>query len=149
MSTSQGPLEPVPPARVEGPQLPSARPRSGGAGPVSGGRAATLLGLAGAGDLFVTSLGGRNGRFGRLLGSGQSPERALRAIGSTVEGIGNTTAALGLAQRFALELPTARAVDLALREQIMGDEGLLVLRELFATAVTNHHASPAWRHRGG
>ena len=63
-----------------------------------GGRVSTLLGLAGAGDLFVTSLGGRNGRngrFGRLLGAGQSPEQALRVLGTTVEGLANTAAALG------------------------------------------------------
>jgi len=103
-----------------------------------GGRTATVLGLAGAGDLFVTSLGGRNGRFGRLLGAGQSPDRALRAIGSTVEGIANTTAALGLADRLSLDLPTARAVDMALREQLLVDEGLADLRELFRTAVAGH-----------
>src|SRR5207248_5257758 len=33
-----------------------------------GGRTETILGLAGAGDLYVTCLGGRNGTFGRLLG---------------------------------------------------------------------------------
>jgi glycerol-3-phosphate dehydrogenase (NAD(P)+) len=104
-----------------------------------GGRTATVLGLAGAGDVFVTALGGRNGRFGRLLGAGQTPEQALRAIGSTVEGVANTTAALGLASRFSLELPTAAAVDMALRQGLLGDEGLVALRELFATAVTDHH----------
>jgi glycerol-3-phosphate dehydrogenase (NAD(P)+) len=35
-----------------------------------GGRVETVLGLAGAGDLFVTCQGGRNGRMGRLLGQG-------------------------------------------------------------------------------
>jgi len=103
-----------------------------------GGRTATILGLAGSGDLFVTSLGGRNGRFGRLLGAGQSPDRALRAIGSTVEGVSNTAAALTLADRLSLDLPTARAVDMALREQLLGDEGLADLRELFRTAVAGH-----------
>jgi glycerol-3-phosphate dehydrogenase (NAD(P)+) len=101
-----------------------------------GGRSSTLLGLAGAGDLFVTSLGGRNGRFGRLLGGGQSPDQALRIIGSTVEGVANTTVALGLAERYSIHLPTAVAVDLALRDQILGDEGLAVLRELFSMAVS-------------
>ncbi len=100
----------------------------------------TLLGLAGAGDLFVTSLGGRNGRFGRLLGAGQSPDQAMRVIGSTVEGVANTAVALALAARLSLHLPTAEAVDLALRQQILGDEGLVVLRELFSAAVTDHHA---------
>jgi glycerol-3-phosphate dehydrogenase (NAD(P)+) len=104
-----------------------------------GGRIATLLGLAGAGDLFVTSLGGRNGRFGRLLGSGLTPDRALRVVGSTVEGVANTSVALALAARLSLHLPTAEAVNLALHGQLLGDEGLVVLRELFAAAVTDHH----------
>jgi glycerol-3-phosphate dehydrogenase (NAD(P)+) len=79
-----------------------------------GGRDETLLGLAGAGDLFVTCLGGRNGNFGRLLGTGQTPEQAQETIGSTVEGVANTSAALALADRVGVQLPTARAVDAVL-----------------------------------
>lgn len=112
-----------------------------------GGRMTTLLGLAGAGDLFVTSLGGRNGRFGRLLGAGLTPDRALRVVGSTVEGVANTSVALALATRLSLHLPTAEAVDLALHGQLLGDEGLVVLRELFAAAVTDHHARLSARMR--
>ena len=73
-----------------------------------GGRASTVLGLAGAGDLYVTCLGGRNGRFGRLVGAGATPEQALKAIGSTVEGTANTRAALALASKLMIDLPTAR-----------------------------------------
>jgi glycerol-3-phosphate dehydrogenase (NAD(P)+) len=36
-----------------------------------GGQRSTVLGLPGAGDLYVTSMGGRNGRMGRWLGLGQ------------------------------------------------------------------------------
>jgi glycerol-3-phosphate dehydrogenase (NAD(P)+) len=95
-----------------------------------GGRPSTLLGLAGTGDLFVTSLGGRNGRFGRLLGAGHSPEQALRVIGSTVEGVANTAVAIDLAKRLSLHLPTAEAVDMALHRGLLDDLGLIVLREL-------------------
>jgi len=35
-----------------------------------GGQTASVLGLAGAGDLYVTCQAGRNGRMGKLLGSG-------------------------------------------------------------------------------
>jgi glycerol-3-phosphate dehydrogenase (NAD(P)+) len=76
-----------------------------------GGRRETILGLAGAGDLYVTCLGGRNGNYGRLLGSGQTAEQAQGTIGSTVEGIANTQAALALAERLGVDLVTARAVD--------------------------------------
>lgn len=37
---------------------------------VMGGKRSTVLGLPGAGDLYVTSMGGRNGRMGRWLGLG-------------------------------------------------------------------------------
>ena len=52
-----------------------------------GGSKATASGLAGAGDLYVTSQGGRNGIFGRHLGEGRTAKEALNAMeGLTVEG---------------------------------------------------------------
>lgn len=101
-----------------------------------GGRAATVLGLAGAGDLYVTCQHGRNGRFGRLLGSGATVEEAMRSIGSTVEGVPNTSAALRLAECARLDLPSARVVDLALREDLSGERDSDRLRDLFRTVVS-------------
>jgi glycerol-3-phosphate dehydrogenase (NAD(P)+) len=53
-----------------------------------GGRVETVLGLAGAGDLFVTCQGGRNGRMGRLLGRGlrYREAKAIHMPDETVEG---------------------------------------------------------------
>jgi glycerol-3-phosphate dehydrogenase (NAD(P)+) len=102
-----------------------------------GGRAATVLGLAGAGDLYVTCQHGRNGRFGRLLGSGATVEEAMRSIGSTVEGVPNTSAALRLAECARLDLPSARVVDLALREDLSGERDSDRLRDLFRTVVSS------------
>ncbi len=93
-----------------------------------GGRASTILGLAGAGDLFVTCLGGRNGRLGRLLGVGESPAQAEATIGSTVEGVANARVAVTLADRLGLDLPTARAVDDVLSERISPEKAV---RRLF------------------
>lgn len=76
-----------------------------------GGRLETIAGLAGAGDLYVTCLGGRNGNMGRLLGAGQTADQAQVAIGSTVEGVANTGSALALAGRLGVELVVARVVD--------------------------------------
>jgi glycerol-3-phosphate dehydrogenase (NAD(P)+) len=101
-----------------------------------GGRATTVLGLAGAGDLYVTCIGGRNGRFGRLVGSGTTVDEALRIINSTVEGIANTRAALGLAERYSVDLRTARTVDLALHHQLAGDEAVQAIRDLFTATMT-------------
>jgi len=100
-----------------------------------GGRVATVLGLAGSGDLYVTCGHGRNGRFGRLLGEGSTVESAIRSIGSTVEGIANTAAALELAARAGIDLPSARIVDQALRAELTDDLAPDRLRALFLTAV--------------
>jgi len=102
-----------------------------------GGRAATVLGLAGAGDLTVTCVGGRNGRFGRLLGSGTAMDEALRTINSTVEGISNTRAALGLAEQCSVDLRTARTVDFALQHNLAGDEAVQAIRDLFTSAMSS------------
>lgn len=57
---------------------------------VFGGRADTVTGLAGVGDLEVTGLSGRNRVYGTRIGAGQSPDTALRQMreaGQTVEGV--------------------------------------------------------------
>jgi glycerol-3-phosphate dehydrogenase (NAD(P)+) len=101
-----------------------------------GGRVETVLGLAGAGDLYVTCGSGRNGRFGRLLGQGQTAEQATRAIGSTVEGIPNTAAALALGARLSVDLPTAEIVRSGLNEESNDQAGLEQLTRAFATSLT-------------
>jgi len=54
---------------------------------LQGGRLETVTGLAGVGDLYVTSQAGRNRTFGKLLGEGMSVEEALDKMrGETVEG---------------------------------------------------------------
>ncbi len=51
-----------------------------------GGRAETVAGLAGVGDLDVTNNGGRTGRFGRLIGLGLGRDEAIRRMdGATLE----------------------------------------------------------------
>lgn len=70
-----------------------------------GGRQETVLGLTGAGDLFLTVVGGRNGRFGRLVGAGLDPIKAFEQMGTTVEGFDNTREAVLLAKRHAVRLP--------------------------------------------
>jgi glycerol-3-phosphate dehydrogenase (NAD(P)+) len=93
------------------------------------GRLETVLGLAGAGDLYVTCLGGRNARFGRLVGGGMTPEQAMDEMHTTVEGYHNARSAAALAAKYRLDLPIVRAVASVLdgkatpREAI---EGILV-----------------------
>lgn len=84
-----------------------------------GGRAETARGLAGLGDLLVTSLGGRNRLYGELVGEGQDPQRALEQLtdrGMTVEGVGSTRAVHRLATEAALDLPLHAAVHAILFE---------------------------------
>jgi glycerol-3-phosphate dehydrogenase (NAD(P)+) len=80
---------------------------------VAGGRAATVLGLAGAGDLHVTGAAGRNRIFGELRGAGQPTAEvvaALRARDELTEGY----AAIRWCWRFArargAETPLLRAL---------------------------------------
>ena len=75
-----------------------------------GGKAETILGLAGAGDLFVTALAGRNGKFGKLLGEGHTPAQALDKMKTTVEGYANARAAAALADKYDLELPVVDVI---------------------------------------
>jgi glycerol-3-phosphate dehydrogenase (NAD(P)+) len=100
-----------------------------------GGRTATVMGLAGAGDLYLTCQRGRNGRFGQLLGAGTTVEAAVRSIGSTVEGVANTAAALELAERSGVELVSARIVGAALQRAATKELTVEWLRDTFLTTL--------------
>jgi glycerol-3-phosphate dehydrogenase (NAD(P)+) len=75
-----------------------------------GGRPDTLAGLAGLGDLVLTSTGGlsRNRRVGQALGAGRSLEEAT--AGLLAEGVRTTLAACALADRGGIDMPIARAM---------------------------------------
>jgi glycerol-3-phosphate dehydrogenase len=62
--------------------------------------------------------------MGKLLGSGQTPEQAERTIGSTVEGVANTKAALAIAEQLGVRLPAAEAVDSVLSGRTSPDEAI-------------------------
>jgi glycerol-3-phosphate dehydrogenase (NAD(P)+) len=73
-----------------------------------GGRAETMAGLAGLGDLVLTCTGGlsRNHSVGVELGRGRKlPEIVADMHGMVAEGIFTTTAAVGLAQAHEVEMP--------------------------------------------
>ncbi|NDJ61723.1 MAG: glycerol-3-phosphate dehydrogenase, partial [Chloroflexi bacterium] len=55
-----------------------------------GGRPESVFSLPGAGDLYVTTQGGRNSRMGRLLGMGLAYQDAVEELsGETIEGADN------------------------------------------------------------
>ncbi len=82
-------------------------------GAAMGCREQTFGGLAGIGDLIVTatSMHSRNFRCGILLGKGVPVEDATKQIGMVVEGLNALPAAIGLAQKYNVQMPIIEAVD--------------------------------------
>lgn len=99
-----------------------------------GGRAETLMGLAGLGDLVLTCTGdlSRNRRLGLALGAGKSVREAVREIGQVVESVQTVDEVMRLAQRHAVDLPISALVQQLLHEEITPAEGL---RSLLAREV--------------
>ena len=94
-----------------------------------GGRAETLMGLAGLGDLVLTCTGdlSRNRRLGLALGRGQSIKEAVAAIGQVVESVQTADEVMRLAERHGIELPISDLVGRVLHEEITPAEGLKLL----------------------
>ena len=94
-----------------------------------GGRAETLMGLAGLGDLVLTSTGdlSRNRRLGLALGRGQSLSEAVAEIGQVVESVDTVDEVMRLANRHGVELPISELVQRVLHEQITPAEGLRII----------------------
>jgi len=78
-----------------------------------GGRADTLSGLAGLGDLVLTCTGAlsRNRRVGQALGAGRTLAEATAGTNMVAEGVRTTLAACALAARTGIEMPIARQMD--------------------------------------
>lgn len=73
----------------------------------------TFAGLAGIGDLIVTatSVHSRNNRCGQLIGSGMTPDEAVKQVGMVVEGINALPATMKLSRAYGVEMPIAEAVN--------------------------------------
>ena len=82
-------------------------------GVAMGGRAETLMGLAGMGDLVLTCTDdlSRNRRLGLALAGGASIEAARYEIGQAVEGIEASREAARLAVRHGVDMPIAAEVN--------------------------------------
>jgi len=84
-----------------------------------GGKAETMAGLAGLGDLVLTCTGGlsRNRSVGVELGRGrQLPEVLAGMHGMVAEGIFTTTAAVGLARARGVEMPITEQMHAILHQ---------------------------------
>lgn len=76
-----------------------------------GGRAETLMGLAGLGDLVLTCTGdlSRNRRVGMLLAQGQTLAQAVESLGHVAEGVYSARTVVQRAQTLGVDMPIAEA----------------------------------------
>ena len=100
-----------------------------------GGKALTVMGLAGAGDLIATctSEHSRNRTFGKALAQGGTLEAYEERTHMVVEGALACRTICPLAQRYNVELPIATAV-----RSIVWERGALdtIALELFSRPLT-------------
>lgn len=83
-----------------------------------GARMETLMGLAGLGDLVLTSTGGlsRNRYVGQEIGRGRRLEEILGSMSEVAEGVKTTLAVRLLAARLGVEMPITEEVHAVLYE---------------------------------
>ncbi|HVR27916.1 MAG TPA: NAD(P)H-dependent glycerol-3-phosphate dehydrogenase [Thermoanaerobaculia bacterium] len=100
-------------------------------GVACGGRASTFSGLAGLGDLVLTSTGGlsRNRRTGEELARGRRLEDIVGGQPTVAEGVRNSRAVLALARRRGVEMPITAQMELVLYH---GKEPRLAVEELMS-----------------
>lgn len=103
-----------------------------------GGRAETMMGLSGMGDLVLTctSTQSRNYSLGVALGQGRALADILEERNSVAEGVFTASAAVALADQLDIDMPIARAVDAVLNRDANIDDviGALLARPLRAEA---------------
>jgi glycerol-3-phosphate dehydrogenase (NAD(P)+) len=97
----------------------------------AGGRAETLSGLAGLGDLVLTCTGdlSRNRRVGMELGKGRSLREIVESMDMVAEGVFTADSALEVAARFNVELPISCQVARILRGETAANTAIRELME--------------------
>lgn len=93
---------------------------------VKGGRAETLMGLSGLGDLTLTCTGvqSRNHSLGFALGEGKSLTEILGPRRSIAEGVSSAAAISALSRRLGVDMPIVAAVDAILHHAADIDEAI-------------------------
>lgn len=96
-----------------------------------GGRRETLSGLAGLGDLILTSYGGlsRNRRVGIALGQGRSIDEITGGMRTIAEGVRTTESAVALARSLKVEMPIAEKMYSVLYEGLRVQDAINDLME--------------------
>jgi glycerol-3-phosphate dehydrogenase (NAD(P)+) len=99
-----------------------------------GGKAQTLAGLAGLGDLVATCASplSRNRTAGRLLGQRLSVAEATSQLKQTAEGMKSVSAVVDLARHHGVEMPICEAMDAVMAGALDVETlaGLLLARDL-------------------
>lgn len=98
-------------------------------GMAMGGKFETFCGLSGIGDLIVTcaSMHSRNRRAGILIGQGKTMDEAMKEVKMVVEGVYSAKAALGLSQKYGVQIPIIEQVNQVLFDNKPASEALMDL----------------------
>jgi glycerol-3-phosphate dehydrogenase (NAD(P)+) len=94
-----------------------------------GGRAETLGGLSGVGDLILTCTGdlSRNRQVGMLLAQHKSLDNILKELGHVAEGVYTAREVHRIAQQRGVEMPICSAVYRVLYENLAADKAVEAL----------------------
>lgn len=94
-----------------------------------GGSMETFMGLAGVGDLILTSTGdlSRNRRVGLMLAEGKSLNDILNELGHVAEGVHTAQSVLQLGHQLNVEMPITQAVCSILHEGVSARSAVEVL----------------------
>jgi glycerol-3-phosphate dehydrogenase (NAD(P)+) len=94
-----------------------------------GGRAETLMGLSGLGDLVLTCTAGqsRNYSLGVAIGQGRTLAEVLAERVTVAEGVDSAAATATLARRLGIDMPITAAVDAILHGGAPIDHAIAVL----------------------
>jgi glycerol-3-phosphate dehydrogenase (NAD(P)+) len=108
-----------------------------------GAKMETFCGLTGIGDLIVTcaSVHSRNRKAGYLMGQGYSMEEAMEEVKMVVEGVYSAKAAMGLAEKYQVELPIISQVNKILFEHKNAAEAV---NELMVRDRKIEHSDLPW-----
>jgi len=89
-------------------------------GTALGAQAQTFSGLAGLGDLVLTTTSdqSRNRRVGLMVGAGESLDAAMAKLGQVAEGVKTAAAVFELSQRLQIELPISALVHRVLSGEL-------------------------------
>jgi len=91
-----------------------------------GGRPETLMGLAGMGDLILTSTGdlSRNRQVGLAIATGKPLSDILAGLGHVAEGVSTASEVAQLRRRLGVDMPICAGVDALLRGDVTAHDAV-------------------------